>query len=622
MSAPRPPLAASPRLHLLRHVLADRTNTVAAVLLALAATGATLAVPMVMRRIVQAYVGHQGVTGLVLLMTALALGGAVAAALSAFFLARAGEHTVLTVRQRVTAHALRLPLPEARRVGAGELVARVTSDSAQLRSVVDIGVTQLPMACLTAVATLIIMGFLDWVLLLIVVGTFSVAALAITAFVKGIRNSTSAQQAALGELAQRFTSALSALPTIKAHRAESQVASGIVRCAETAATAAVDAARRQAFVTPIMGLGQQFALVAVVMGSGIRLASGAIGVAEFAAFLLYLLQLVAPLSLLANGFARLQLGFAAGSRIEQILATPTEDARATAPGRLLAGPGEPRAETGHMPHAVQFEEVVFSHSQDRSAQDRSAQDRSGQDRPTQDRPGQDRPTLDGLSFTAPRRGITALVGASGVGKTTALDLVEGFLAPQAGTVRVLGRDVAQWSLDGLRAHVAYLDQTFALVEGTVRENLELGRRTPLTDACLYEVLARVALDRAVADLPQGLDTVLGRAEDLSGGQRQRLALARTLLSDASVVLLDEPSSQLDGVNETRLREAVDELARDRAVIMVAHRVSTIRQADHIVMIDEGRRRDAGTHDELLDRCGPYRELVGGQLPVERAGADR
>lgn len=597
MSASGPPLATSPRLRVLRHVLADRTNTVAAVLLALTATGATLAVPMVMRRIVEAFARHREVTGSVLLMTALAVGGAMAAALSAFFLARAGERTVLTVRQRITAHALRLPLPEARRVGAGELVARVTSDSAQLRAVVDIGVTQLPMACLTAAATLVVMGFLDWVLLLIVVGTFSVAALAIAVFVKGVRNSTATQQAALGDLAQRFTSALAALPTIKAHRAESQVASGIVGCAETAATAAVDAARRQAFVTPIMGLGQQFALVGVVMGSGIRLASGAIGVAEFAAFLLYLLQLVAPLSVLANGFARLQLGFAAGTRIEQTLALPTEDARTTAAGPFRAGPSEPPADLRQVPHAVQFEEVRFSHSEDR-------------------------PTLDGLSFTAPRRGITALVGSSGAGKTTALDLVEGFLLPQAGTVRVLGQDVTQWPMDRLRAQVAYLDQTFALVEGTVRENLELGRRSPVTDAHLYEALASVALDRAVADLPQGLDTVLGRAEDLSGGQRQRLALARILLSDASVVLLDEPSSQLDGVNEGRLRDVVDELARDRAVIMVAHRVSTIRQADHIVVIDEGRRLDAGTHDELLDRCRSYRELVGGQRPVERAGAGR
>lgn len=597
MSASGPPLATSPRLRVLRHVLADRTNTVAAVLLALTATGATLAVPMVMRRIVEAFARHREVTGSVLLMTALAVGGAMAAALSAFFLARAGERTVLTVRQRITAHALRLPLPEARRVGAGELVARVTSDSAQLRAVVDIGVTQLPMACLTAAATLVVMGFLDWVLLLIVVGTFSVAALAIAVFVKGVRNSTATQQAALGDLAQRFTSALAALPTIKAHRAESQVASGIVGCAQTAATAAVDAARRQAFVTPIMGLGQQFALVGVVMGSGIRLASGAIGVAEFAAFLLYLLQLVAPLSVLANGFARLQLGFAAGTRIEQTLALPTEDARTTAAGPFRAGPSEPPADLRQVPHAVQFEEVRFSHSEDR-------------------------PTLDGLSFTAPRRGITALVGSSGAGKTTALDLVEGFLLPQAGTVRVLGQDVTQWPLDRLRAQVAYLDQTFALVEGTVRENLELGRRSPVTDAHLYEALASVALDRAVADLPQGLDTVLGRAEDLSGGQRQRLALARILLSDASVVLLDEPSSQLDGVNEGRLRDVVDELARDRAVIMVAHRVSTIRQADHIVVIDEGRRLDAGTHDELLDRCRSYRELVGGQRPVERAGAGR
>ncbi|MEU1291974.1 ABC transporter ATP-binding protein [Streptomyces sp. NPDC005840] len=589
-----PPLTVPPRLRVLRQVLQDRVNTVTAVLLALLATGATLTVPLVVRRVVEDIAAHRSPAGAVLLMTVLATTGAIAAALSAFCLARAGERTVLTVRQRIAAHALRLPLPEARRAGAGELVARATSDSAQLRSVIDIGVTQLPMACLTAVATLVVMGFLDWVLLLVVVGTFSAAALAIGVFVRGVRHSTAAQQAALGDLAQRFTTALGALPTIKAYRAEAQVTAGIAGCAETAATAAVAAARRQAFVTPIMGLGQQFALIGVVMGSGVRLASGAIDVAGFAAFLLYLLQLVAPLTLVANGFARLQLGLAAGARIEQVLATPTEDQR-TATADAPAGSALPVAAPDPGARAVEFDRVVFRH-------------------------GTERPAVDGLSFTVPRRGVTALVGPSGAGKTTALDLVEGFLLPDSGSVRVLGRDTTRWPLDRLRTQVAYLDQTFALIEGTVRENLELGRETPLGDAALRDVLASVGLDRVVAELPLGLDTVLGRGDDLSGGQRQRLALARTLLSDASVVLLDEPTSQLDSVNESRLRDTVERLARDRAVLMVAHRISTVRGADHIVVIDEGRRLDSGTHDELLERCVPYQELVRGQATTVGAGA--
>lgn len=596
-TAQRPPIAETPpRLRVLREVARDRRNVIPALLLALFATGTTLGVPMVVRGIVDGFAAHRSVTGPVLAMTGLAVGGAVAAALSAFCLARAGEMTVLTVRQRIVAHTLGLSLRDARTMGSGELVARVTSDSAQLRSVVDIGVTQLPMAGLTVVATLIIMGILDWILLLVVVGTFSVAALAIMVFVKGIRHSTDAQQEALGDLAQQFTSALAALPTVKAYRAEPQVSARIQRSAGTAATAAVSAAGRQAFVTPIMGLGQQFALVGVVLGSGARLASGALSVAEFAAFLLYLLQLVAPLSLVANGFARLQLGMAAGSRIAAVLDTAPESGSGEAERKTVpAGADVPR--TSRLPQpAVEFDRVTFSHSGEQLA-------------------------VDGLSFTAPSHGITALVGPSGAGKTTALSLVERFLDPDSGTVRVLGEDTVRWKLDALRSQVTYLDQAFTLVEGTVRENLQLGRDLALSDEALHAALAAVGLDDVVAVLPAGLDTTVGRADDLSGGQRQRLALARALLTDTPIVLLDEPSSQLDSINEHRLRDVVQRLARDRAVVMVAHRISTIRHADHVVVLDQGRGLDAGTHDELMGRCAKYQELVRGQwLGAEAAGA--
>ncbi|ARP73115.1 ABC transporter ATP-binding protein [Streptomyces pluripotens] len=589
---PKPP---RPRLRVLRQVVRDGRNTVPAVLLALAATAATLTVPLVVRRVVNGFTEHRSVTGSVMLMTTLALFGAVAAALSSFLLARAGESMVLTVRQRVVAHALRLPLPGARRLGAGELVARVTSDSAQLRSVVDIGVTQLPMATLTVTATLVIMGLLDWVLLLIVLGTFSVAGLAIAVFVKGIRHSTAAQQEAIGELAQRFTSALGALATVKACRAEAQVTDAIGDDATSAAGSAVSAARRQAFVTPIMGLGQQLALIGVVLGSGARLASGALSVAGFAAFLLYLLQLIAPLTLVANGVSRLQLGFAAQSRIEDVLAEETEDAVSSPQGqgdgktegeaRAAGSAPEGNAEAGGA--AVEFEQVVFSHDGERRA-------------------------ADALSFAVPRHGVTALVGPSGAGKTTALDLIERFLVPGGGAVRVLGRDTRRWPLHDLRAQVAYLDQAFTLLEGTVRENLLLGRATPVADDALWAALTAVGLDDAIIRLPQGLGSTVGRADDLSGGQRQRLALARVLLTDASVVLLDEPTSQLDSINENRLRDVIERLSRDRAVVVVAHRISTVRQAHHIVVLDEGRCLDTGTHDELLDRCGTYAELVRGQ----------
>lgn len=164
-----------------------------------------------------------------------------------------------------------------------------------------------------------------------------------------------------------------------------------------------------------------------------------------------------------------------------------------------------------------------------------------------------------------------------------------------------------WPLDDLRRRVAYVDQTFTLLEGTVRDNLLLGSDTLLGDDALLDALDAVALRDEVLRLPNGLGTVLGRATDLSGGQRQRLALARALLTDADVVLLDEPTSQLDSINEQRLRDLVTRLAQDRAVVVVAHRLSTVQHADHVLVMESGRALDAGTHPELLARCPQYQD---------------
>lgn len=204
------------------------------------------------------------------------------------------------------------------------------------------------------------------------------------------------------------------------------------------------------------------------------------------------------------------------------------------------------------------------------------------------------------------------MGPSGAGKSTALALVDRFVRPSTGSVAVLGHDVRHWPLDALRARIAYVDQSFTLLEATARENLRLGRTGPVGDAELAAALDAVGLAEDVARLPHGLDTVLGRESDLSGGQRQRLALARALLSDADIVLLDEPTSQLDGLNEQRFRSVVETLALTRTVVVVAHRLSTVQHARHVVMMDHGTVVDAGGHDVLLRRCPPYRELVASQ----------
>ncbi|MCL7490013.1 ABC transporter ATP-binding protein/permease [Streptomyces sp. MCA2] len=542
------------------------------------ATVATLAVPLAVKDIIVAFGQEKSVTRPAVLMGVAVLGGAAASAVSGYLLARIGEHMILRVRRRIMDHTLQLPLSTVRSHGTGNLVSRITSDALLLRAVVDVGVVQLPIAALTVVFTLVIMAILDWVLVLITVVSFALAGAAIALVLIKVRRNAIEQQEAIGDLAQRFTAHLAALSTIKAYRAEGRAGKHLGDTARQLTGTSLIGARLQSLITPTMSLGQQIALVAVIIGGGVRISNGSLDTPDFAAFLLYLLQLVAPVTLVATGVGRLQAGLAARGRFNELLALAPES-DADTPSTTAPQPTAAAA-------AVEFIQVSYAYA--------------------------GTPVLHQLSFSAPRSGITAIVGPSGAGKSTALALIDRLMHADAGHVRVLGHDVQDWPLAELRGRVAYVDQQFTLLEGTVRENLQLGRTEEASEPDLQAALSAVGLREDIAALPEGLDTELGRENDLSGGQRQRLALARALLTDSDIVLLDEPTSQLDSINEKRFRHAVDQLAATRAVLVVAHRLSTVQHADHVVMLIKGTVADAGTHHQLMDRCTPYRELVTSQ----------
>lgn len=571
---PRP--AGTDELRVFAQLLEGRKTAVAgAVVMSMLSAVATLMLPLQVRDLVMALGQDERPVRPMLAMAGLALGAGLASAIGSFLLARAGEALVSEARFRVAAHILTLPLRRVRREGAGNLVARASSDSSQLRSVVDVGVAQIPSSLFLAVGTLIAMGVLDWVLLLVVLATFTIAGLGIWACVRAIRSGVERQQNAIGAMSQQMTAAVLSLPTVKAFLAERQVASSLGDSVDDARKAAVSVAKVSALVGPTMQFGQQLSIVAVMVVSGARLASGDLNIGEFAAFIVYLLQLVSPLTLLVSGFARMQAGLAARGRLNSVLMIPSED----------QGPATPVEPSPTAP-AVEFDQVTYVDG--------------------------GRTIIHEASFAAPARGLTAIVGPSGAGKTTLLGLTERFLLPESGRISLCGLPVEEWPLDQLRGEINYVDQSFTLVEGTVRQNLQLGRDGGVPEAELWQALETLGLRAAVEALPEGLDTELGRAEDLSGGQRQRLAAARVLLRDTRIVLFDEPTSQLDSENEERLRALMRQLAAERSVIAVAHRISTVQDADLIVVVDEGHIVDRGTHEELLTRSPLYQELVHGQ----------
>ncbi|MGW7286401.1 ABC transporter ATP-binding protein [Streptomyces sp. NPDC054847] len=578
-------------LKVLRELARGNGLQLAAVgLLALVSTGATLALPLVVGKLLGAIQSGEGLGVWATVMVAAGFGSAAAGALASFLLGRMGQRLICRLRVRTMRHSLGLRLADARREGSGNLVARLTSDAARIKNLIDIGPVQLPMAGITVLGTLVVMGLLDWVLLLITVGAFLAAVGIITLVVKGLRRKYAAVGEEVGTLAQSFVAALDSLTVIKAYRAEDAVSANLAERARKVAKLETDAARMESLMVPVINLGQQIALVAVVVGGGARMLDGHLLLADFVAFLLYLLQLTAPLIMAASGVSGIQLGLVARKRFEDVFALPAEEGTYAPAVSSTASPSASvptRAVASAEVPAVRFEDVVFGYEAER-------------------------PVLRGARFTVPGRGLTAVVGLSGSGKTTVLSLIERFMEPDSGRIEVHGRDLADWSPADLRSRIAYVDQASTLLQESVRANLVLGRRRPADDATLYSVLDRVGLAEDIRALPDGLDTVLDGTTGLSGGQRQRLALARAVLADADLVLLDEPTSHLDSVNEQRLRLAVDRLAAERAVVVVAHRISTIQHADHVIVVDRGAVTDEGGHAALVDRCPAYAELVAGQ----------
>ncbi|MEV0011110.1 ABC transporter ATP-binding protein [Streptomyces sp. NPDC047973] len=581
-----PPAAANRPVRLLRELGTTPWPLIAAVVLALAATGASLSLPLLAKDIITSFAEDQSVRTPLIWMCVAAVAGAAAMAGAGFLIARAGEEMVYRIRSRVMAHSLRLPLSTVRAQGTGSLTARITSDALQLRQVVDVG-AQFPLAALTVLSTLIVMTWLDWVLTAVTVTSLLLVIAVLSGTLRQLKASIMSQQAANGRIAQRFTAHLEALTAIKANRAEPLVSRSLDADADSLRRESLTSARLQSVVPAATQLGNQFAMIAVVLTGGTRIASGDLSAADFAAFLLYLLQTIPSATTLTTALGRLQAGTAARDRCNELLALPTEYAESPTGATPAADPGAP---------AVVFRDVSFTH------------------------PGSRVPALNNLCFEAPATGLTALVGPSGTGKTTTLTLMDRFVRPGAGRISVLGHDQDAWPLDDLRRRIAYVDQKFTLIEASARDNLQLGKDTPATDAEIAHVLDVLDLTDVVDALPDGLDTVLGRESDLSGGQRQRMALARVLLSDADIVLLDEPTSQLDGINEQRLRTVLDELARDRAVIVVAHRLSTVHHARHVVLMADGTVLASGEHDALMERSPQYRELVATQTLKETVEA--
>jgi len=567
------------------YLLEHKPALLIAVVLSLIGAAVSLAQPLVVGQIITAVQEGQDVSDIALILVVIILASGVASGLMYYVLARAGEGVVLSARNKLAVRLLKLPILEYDLRRTGDLVSRVGSDTTLLRAVLTQGLIDAAGGVLIFVGAIIAMAFIDPFLLLLTLAMISVAVISIVISARQIRSATTKAQQRVGDMAAAVERALSAVRTIRAARAEARETESIQKDAKEAFVQGVKIAKINALISPIAGVASNAAFIVVLGVGGYRVAAGETSVANLVTFILLMFLMIRPLGQAFGAYSSVMSALGALARIEEILKLPLEETKAESKQTATAK----KTQT-----AIEFKKVSFSYPSAKEHRD-------------------GKPVLNSVSFKIKQGARVALVGPSGAGKSTILSLIERFYEPTSGQILLQGNLVKDLPRQQLRAQIGYVEQDAPVLAGSIRDNLLIGSPNS-TDEDLKQVLAEVNLTAVLKRDKRGLDAEVGEAGImLSGGERQRLAIARALLAAPPILLLDESTSALDGLNEQRMREAIDAVAKGRTMIVIAHRLSTVVDSDQIIVLEHGRVIGIGTHSELVKSTPLYKQLAKHQL---------
>lgn len=557
---------------LLDYVRPHRGALIAALALGLVGTAAELVGPLVTRSVLAGIEDGAALTGPVLLLVGVLLLGTVVGYAQTVMLGVVAERIIRRARATMLDRLLHARLDALAGREGGEMVSRVTSDTTLIREASTTSLVYLVSGSVSLLGTLALMAYLDLVLFGATVVVIILGALLAVALMPALAKLQQQVQEQLGLLGGRLDPLTRAMRTVKSARAEEREFVSLDAYAEKAAVLGVRAVRLEAAAWTLTGVAINL-VVLVVLGFGaIRVSSGDLDVPSLVAYLLYVFGLMWPVMMLTMGLTSLQSGIAAVRRIDEVTSLPQEADEPSGP--IEAERGGP---------VLRIEGVDF---------------RYGPEGPA---------ALAGLDLVIPRRGHTALIGPSGAGKSTVFSLLLKFFEPASGRVLLDGVPYEAWTRAQVRGRVGYVEQDTPIIPGTVRDNVLLAH-PGAPDEEVWEALGAVRLDAKVASLPEGIASEVS-ATQLSGGERQRLAIARAMLARPEVLLLDEATAQLDALTEAAIASGVRALAERGAVVSIAHRLSTVMDADQIVVLDAGTVRAVGTHAELLATDELYAELI-------------
>jgi subfamily B ATP-binding cassette protein MsbA len=490
------------------------------------------------------------------------------------------QRAITDMRRSVMEHVSRLPVSYFDSTKTGVLISRIMQDAEGIRNLVGTGLVRLAGGFVSAGIGLAILFWLNWSLTLVILVILGLFAAAMTIAFKRLRPIFRERSKINAEVTGRLAESLGGIRVVKAYVAERHeahtFARGVHRLFRNIASTITGISAITSITTVIVGAVG----VTLVLVGGRAILAGAMTLGDFVMYVFFVGLVAMPLIDISQIGTQISEAFAGLDRIREIRRLATEwkeDAQ--------------REPLGTIDGEIAFEDVWFEYVEGI-------------------------PVLRGVSFNAPPGSTTALVGSSGSGKSTLISLVMAFNRPLSGTARVDGRDLSTVQLRDYRRELGVVLQDNFLFDGTIAENIAFSKPHASRDE--IEAVARIAhAHEFVEEFEQGYDTVVGeRGVKLSGGQRQRIAIARAILADPKLLILDEATSSLDSESEAKIQDGLRHLRHGRTTFVIAHRLSTIRSADQILVLEAGEIVERGTHQQLLARRGRYRELYDKQYKLE------
>jgi ATP-binding cassette, subfamily B, bacterial AbcA/BmrA len=502
---------------------------------------------------------------------------AIISGVSIYLLSFVGQKIVARLRERMWIKLIRLPVGYFDQQSSGEVVSRVVNDTSVVRALISDHFPQFITGIISIIGAVVILLVMDWKMTLMMLISVPITMAVMIPLGRKMAKISRSLQDETAVFSGDIQQTLSEIRLMKSSTAEQMEETKGLSGINKLLGFGLKEARISALIAPLMYLVIMMVIVMIIGYGGIRVANGTMSTGSLIAFLLYLFQIIFPITSFAMFFTQLQKAKGATERIIDILELPLEEGQS---GLELDVANKP----------IIVRNVSFAYSEGEAV-------------------------LENVSFEASPGEMIAFAGPSGSGKTTMFGLLERFYEPTSGEIRIGDIAITDLSLTSWRSQIGYVSQESAMMAGTIRENLCYGLDAkPITDERLWEVAKMAFADEFIQSFSDGLDTEVGeRGVKLSGGQRQRIAIARAFLRDPKILMMDEATASLDSQSEGVVQQALTRLMEGRTTFVIAHRLSTIVDADKIIFIEKGKITGIGTHHELTQTHPLYREFAEQQL---------